>query len=437
MGWINRIEFSDHSVTAWGGMKLMKDLLDTTKIKEQLKGLPLPEKGSNRGFEPSQILECFWTSIWIGAGRFSHSSYLRYDDVLKRIFEWKQAPSQSTYSRFFNKFDWRRNTETFVPLFTWFFEQIQFTNVTLDLDSTVITRYGEQEGARKGYNPKKPGRNSQHPLMAFIPEIRMIANAWMRPGNTGTTSNAVSFLDETLSILESKKVGLVRCDSGFYSDSFLKELEKRELNYVVAVKFYPTIKSEVRHLKQWIPIKDGIEMCEFTYQAPDWKKSRRMVAVRKNINKLTKATGKLLLFEDQIQTYRYSVYVTNLDLPAEQIWEMYKQRGDAENRIKELKYDFALETFCMNNFWGTEAAFRSILMAYNLMALFRQVVLKSKTQATLSTLRFQCFALGAWTTKHAHLTTLKISAKGEKRRWLDALFDTIPKKSAPYTFSNA
>lgn len=437
MGAIDTIEFSEHSVSSWGGMKLMKDLLDASKIKEQMASLPLPEKGSNRGYEPTQILECFWTSVWIGAGRFSHSAYLRYDDVLKKIFDWHQAPSQSTYSRFFNKFDWRRNTETFVPMFQWFFNQIQFNNVTLDLDSTVITRYGEQQGAKKGYNPKKPGRNSHHPLMAFIPEVRMIANAWMRQGNTGATSNAKLFLEETLEILSAKKVGLIRCDSGFYSNDFLLELEEKKLNYVTAVKFYPTIKKEVRDLKNWISIKDGIEMCEFTYQSPDWKIARRMVAVRKNISKLKKATGKLLLFDEQIQTYRYSVYVTNLDLPAEQIWEIYKQRGDAENRIKELKYDFALETFCTSNFWGTEAAFRSILMAYNLMALFRQVVLKSRSQETLSTLRFKCFALGAWITKHARITTLKISATGEKRRWLDALFDTVPKITAPYSFSNA
>lgn len=437
MGAIDTIEFSEHSVTSWGGMKLMKDMLDASKIKEQLAMLPLPPKGSNRGYDPVQILECFWTSIWIGAGRFSHSAYLRYDQVLKQIFDWQQAPSQSTYSRFFNKFDWRRNTETFVPMFQWFFNQIQFNNVTIDLDSTVITRYGEQEGAKKGYNAKKPGRNSHHPLMAFIPEVRMIANAWMRQGNTGATSNAKLFLEETLEILSTKKVGLIRCDSGFYSDDFLSELERKELNYVTAVKFYPTIKREVRGLRNWISIKDGIEMCEFTYQSPDWKISRRMVAVRKNISKLKKATGKLLLFDEQIQAYRYSVYVTNLDLPAQQIWEIYKQRGDAENRIKELKYDFALETFCINNFWGTEAAFRSVLMAYNLMALFRQVVLKSKSQATLSTLRFKCFALGAWITKHARITTLKISAIGEKRRWLDALFDIVPKKTPPYNFSNA
>lgn len=437
MGAIDNIEFSDHQVTAWGGMKLMKDLLDSSKIKEELRQLPLPDKGSNRGYEPTQILECFWTSVWIGAGRFSHAAYLRYDDVLKQIFEWKQAPSQSTYSRFFNKFDWKRNTETFVPLFHWFFNQIQFNNVTLDLDSTVITRYGEQQGANKGYNTKKPGRNSHHPLMAFIPEFRMIANAWMRQGNTGATSSAKLFLAETLEILSNKKVGLVRCDSGFYSHDFLSELETKKLNYVVAVKFYPTIKKELRSLTNWISIKDGIEICEFNYQSPEWKSPRRMVAVRKNINKLKKATGRLLLFEEQIYSYRYSLYVTNLDLPAEQIWEMYKQRGDAENRIKELKYDFALETFCSNNFWGTEAAFRSILMAYNLMALFRQVILKTKSQATLSTLRFKCFALGAWVTKHARITTLKICATGEKRRWLDALFDTVPKTTAPYIFSNA
>ena len=99
------------------------------------------------------------------------------------------------------------------------------------MDSTVVTRYGEQQGAKKGYNPKKPGRNSHHPMMAFIPEVRMVVNAWFRQGNTGSTSNVQAFLEETLEILQNKKVGLVRCDSGFYSDVFLSDLEKRKLNY--------------------------------------------------------------------------------------------------------------------------------------------------------------------------------------------------------------
>jgi hypothetical protein len=52
------------------------------------------------------------------------------------------------------------------------FEQLQFDNYTLDVDNSVITRYGEQQGSKKGYNPKKPGIGSHHPLFAFVSDIR-------------------------------------------------------------------------------------------------------------------------------------------------------------------------------------------------------------------------------------------------------------------------
>jgi hypothetical protein len=55
----------------------------------------------------------------------------------------------------------------------WFFSQINLGAVTVDFDSTVITRDGGQE----------KGRNSHHPLMALISQTRMVANPWLRPGN--------------------------------------------------------------------------------------------------------------------------------------------------------------------------------------------------------------------------------------------------------------
>ena len=131
--------------------------------------------------------------------------------------------------------------------------------MTLDLDSSVVTRYGEQEGAKVGYNPHKPGRPSHHPIIAFMPEMRMVVNAWMRPGNTADLSNYRSFLDETFSILSNKKVGLVRADSGFFSNGFMEYCEARQLNYITAVKFYKPIKHEVFHQKAWIALHDGIE----------------------------------------------------------------------------------------------------------------------------------------------------------------------------------
>jgi hypothetical protein len=432
-------KFVEKSVSAWGGLRMMKELIDRTGISKYMETLPLPKPGSNRGYTATEIIEGFWTSIWIGASRFTHSGWLRYDEIIKEIFQWRCAPSQSTYSRFFNKFSWKLNNEIFVKLQKWFFESIRIQSITIDFDSTVITRYGEQEGARRGYNPKKPGRVSHHPIMAFLAETRMVINAWLRPGNTAAISNIKSFLEETMEILKEIKIGLIRADSGFFAQVFLEYFEKMKKNYIVAAKIYGTIKQILQNDSGWIALKDGIEIKEFQHRALGWKEERRFVAVRKNIVKIPKATGKLLLFEEsQLPAiYRYSVYVTNLDLPGEQIWNIYKDRGDAENRIKELKYDFAIDSFCMKNFWATEAAFRMIMVAYNLMSLFRQVVLREKKQATLDTLKFKCFALGCWITKESRKKILKISVQGKKRIWIEGLFSRAKEISPPFLFSNA
>jgi hypothetical protein len=119
-------------------------------------------------------------------------------------------PSQSTYSRFFGRISQVRNTEVFPELQKWFFSQIKVGAVTVDFDSTVISREGSQQGSAKGYNPNRRGRNSHHPLIAFISQTRMVANAWLRPGNTAACSNCVEFMRETFDqALEGVKVGLV------------------------------------------------------------------------------------------------------------------------------------------------------------------------------------------------------------------------------------
>ena len=45
--------------------------------------------------------------------------------------------------------------------------------------------------------------------------------------------------------------------------------------------------------------------------------------------------------DDELRSdHRYSAYMTNMKLPAAEVWRQYRGRGDAENRIKELKYDW-------------------------------------------------------------------------------------------------
>src|SRR5258706_1818697 len=41
------------------------------------------------------------------------------------------------------------------------------TQLEFHLDSVVLTLYGKQQGARKGYNPRKKGRPSYHPILCL------------------------------------------------------------------------------------------------------------------------------------------------------------------------------------------------------------------------------------------------------------------------------
>ena len=98
-------------------------------------------------YSSEQIIESFWLNIWTGASRYVR---LREDAVIQDIFGFKSMPSQSTYSRFFGKFNQARNHAVFPKLQQWFFDQMNIGPVTVDFDSTVITREGRQQGAALG-----------------------------------------------------------------------------------------------------------------------------------------------------------------------------------------------------------------------------------------------------------------------------------------------
>jgi len=61
---------------------------------------------------------------------------------------------------------------------------------TLDLDSTAFERYSKQQGAGRGYNPKKPGRASHHPLPAIFAEAHFVVHGWLRSGGCGMARGA-------------------------------------------------------------------------------------------------------------------------------------------------------------------------------------------------------------------------------------------------------
>ena len=114
--------------------------------------------------------------------------------------------------------------------------------------------------------------------------------------------------------------------------------------------------------------------------------------------------------------------MTSLNLPMVEVWRTYRGRADCENRIKELKADFGLDAFNLHDFWATEAALGMAMLAYNLMSLFRQAVLRSRIAHTLSTLHGLVLAVSASWHKNAGQNRLMLSVPRRKRAWFVALW---------------
>lgn len=420
-----KLAFTDKEITPWSGMVFMKKLLDQTGILSKLSSFGLPTQGSNRGYDPIQLITCFMVSVWCGANRFEHLEVGRFDEVLRKIFGFKTMAGHKAYQRYFNKFSLAINQQVFSTLSQWFFAQVRLDNYTLDVDSTVCTRYGNQQGAKRGYNPAKPGRNSHHPLLAFVDECKMVANFWLRSGDAHTTNNFLSFLEDTLHRMEGKHISLLRADSGFYSKDIFDYLEERAIKYIIVARHYSTIQRKLAGLKNWWNLDDGLQISETTYRSDAWEASRRLVVVRQQIQKRPKATGKQLkLFAEEgiYQNYRYSCYITNVDLSAKMVWNMYRGRADCENRIKEIKADFGFDNFNMQDFSATEAALNFVVVAYNIMSLFKQAVLKSDKLHQLKTLRYKIFAIGGYITKSGSQKILNLSLAMKRRKWIEGIW---------------
>lgn len=212
-------------------------------------------------------------------------------------------------------------------------------------------------------------------------------------------------------------------------------LEGHDTDYIIAAKFTHPVQRLIVDNKVWVRVDDSIEICEPSYQSDSWSKSRRVIVVRQKIKDRPDAVGKTLsLFpeEEEYRNYRYSAYVTSLKLSPVEVWRLYRGRANAENYIKELKYDFGFDSFHLKDFYTPEAALIFAMIAYNLMSLFKQFIKQEKTQRRLSTLRFRTFAIGAYFEKGKDQIVLKVALVKKAAKMVRVALGAITKFSIPF-----
>ena len=418
------VRYTDKPVSGWGGLVAVVRYMDGLGVRELLQRGLADGRTSPNQIPVVDLAMGFMVAVLSGARRFAHVERLRADEVVRGILGVKRMPSAMTVTRYFGGLV--RSQVEHLSAVLWQFSARQLhapaLGAVLDLDSTVFERYGHQEGSLKGYNPRKHGRPSHHPLLAMLAEAKVVVHAWLRSGNSASARGVTSFMAETLARLPADfRLYALRADSGFFLAEFLNYLEERRLPYAIAVRLNPQIKRTVAGLRQWSVFAPGLEAAETTYQALGWTAPRRLVVVREELRERPEARGRRLI---EVPGYTYHVLVTTLIHDPVQTWHFYNSRADSENRLKELKEDFGADGFCLQSFNGTEAAFRLICFMFNLIAAFKRDITRDESPR-LMTLRTQLLVAGAILGADGRRQVLRLGLRGPWRERFAALLKRI------------
>ena len=360
-------EFTAKNITGNAGLLLLGKFAEKLGIQKML-GKQISIKRSPKAiYNVEDAIMIFMFGVLAGAKHISHMALLRYDDALRALFCWANFPDDTTFGRIFKLFSQKNccelsEVESHARTKIW--SKKWFGKITLDMDSTVRGVYGSQEGAAKGYNPKKKGQKSYHPLLCFIAENRECFHSWFRTGNAYSANGCVDFMKECFVKIPKRvwKV-FVRADSAFFNGNLLDLIEGRGFQYLikVCIKGMGTL----LEAQTWRKIKNNpeYESCKFDYKCSGWKRTRTFVAIRKVVEVIEEEN----LFEIPYIRYEYFCYVSNLKISPWASHKRYGQRSTSENWIEWCKNQMASGSILTQSFWANSAIFQTSILAYNLM----------------------------------------------------------------------
>ena len=416
-----RISFTDQRLTAHGGMIVWSHFLHQKSFRQRLREVLPHCPTSPNAYDPTDVALGYVGGILCGADKLSRVAWLQSDPALSQVLGVEAIASQSTLSRFFDVFGQRtcnalnglhRQAVGSLPSLK--------DGYTLDLDSwSLLHEDGHQQGVAVGYT--RQGLKPCHrPLIAALAESKLIANYWLRRGDSPCANGAAEFLRQTVQGLPAHiRLKLVRGDAGFGEASVQDMAQTLGLKFIFVARLTQKIQSLCRHDEaHWqrteIP---GLEVQEVELEQP----GRRLIVVRQRIEQRPDAGGKTLL---EVPGYRFQALVTNLprSVDALSVWRQYNGRADIENRIKELGQQFGIKRLCVENFWGTEAMHHLAIAAYNLCVLLQRR-LGQLQKCELNTLRWRLFGRAAVWSRARGKPTLKLAVRGQASRtwWHDIL----------------
>ena len=314
------------------------------------------------------------------ADRINKTEILQYDGAFLSLLDSTPAfPDQTTLRRFLKRL--AQAIRQLVALHDRLRAQLfplprRRTTLTFDLDSVDLTVYGKQQFARVGYNPKKRGRRSYHPLICFEAHLQEFWHGSLRPGNTVTAAGLVAFLKRCLEKVPSSIAWSrvhIRGDSGCFGKRLVELLDTRGCGYAVVAKEYSTIETHTRscHFRQvglrvrssgvpflsTPPLESPPPLCGGATSHPPGPGSNPAIDALQGPKICLPRSG----HQSEIPS------VANLEV-------LCSTRHNRKN-VRELLYDYPLSKISTDDWVANVAFFQLLLFAYNLVHSFKRLCL--------------------------------------------------------------
>jgi hypothetical protein len=255
-----KLSQTPRAVTPFGGLASFVGFLDQIGYAQKVQAHLPWQLSSPNAIPLAHTLMAFCIGVVAGARRFAQTEMARADRALHALLGVERWPGADTVRGLFHRFSQGTIQSFWRPLWLWLLGMVRCPagGFSLDLDSTVFQRCGDQQGAAKGYNPRRPGRKSHHPLLAVLAEVPLVLHGWLRSGNTGAARGVVAFLAEALALLpEGLWIRCVRADSGFFEESLLAFLEEQRLPYLIVARLTQRLKRRAAMISQWQEVDEN------------------------------------------------------------------------------------------------------------------------------------------------------------------------------------
>ncbi len=280
--------------------------------------------------------------------------------------------------------------------------------ITIDLDPTDDPTHGQQEFAFF---------NGPYDTWCYLPVVATVTfndepaqfavAAVLRPGKAPASLGARGILRALLRKLRRAFPGAtfrVRLDGGFASPKLFRFLEREQVEYVVAMASNCRLDKRARRLmgRARVLSRQTGETAhlygETRYAAKKWEHKRRVIIKAEVVRHPGRAPKNNPRF-----------VVTNLTTRPQAVYAFYCQRGDVENRLKELHHGLEMDRTSCSKFRANQFRVLLALAAYILFQELRRRAVKTTcADAQVTTLRERLIKLAVWVERSARRIVLHL-----------------------------